>query len=108
MQEILAVFRVDPDGSGFVLFPTLAYDRYGHRCDCWQPVGQHCGADYNGCIAASRPASAELTASLKAEYEGCYNGLPDIPAFTLKVAQRVTHHVHEARRAEASRLANVR
>ena len=53
------------DNDIFALFPFIpATD----TCvTCYQHVGQHCAADYTGCIAQSRPATAEEAAPLLAE-----------------------------------------
>ncbi len=60
------IFRVsNEDGSVFALFPyNPATDRY---VTSYQHVGQHCAADYNGCIASSRPATPEEYADLLQE-----------------------------------------
>jgi len=60
------IFRVsDDDGSVFALFPYIpATDRY---VTSYQHIGQHCAADYNGCIADSRPAKPEEYAALLQE-----------------------------------------
>lgn len=53
------------DNDIFALFPFIpATD----TCvTCYQHVGQHCAAHYTGCIAQSRPATAEEAAPLLAE-----------------------------------------
>ena len=59
------VLRVWRDGGGVLaLFPTLPSDEYGRYCDAYAHVGQHGGADYWGCVQASRPATAEESADL--------------------------------------------
>ena len=42
----------------FALFPELPADIDGMCCTAYQHFGQHCSADYQGCIANSDPASA--------------------------------------------------
>jgi len=61
---IPAVFRFD--GDCFALFPTLEATRDG-LCTCYQHIGQHCAADYAGCIARSKPATPEQYADLLRE-----------------------------------------
>jgi len=66
------VFRVDKSkdfkGTVFALFPHEVSDHKGNVLS-YQHVGQHSGADYNGCIASSRPATADEYADLKKEME---------------------------------------
>ena len=58
MCKVAVVFRKDRDGwrGVFALFPELPADLGGLYCTCYQHVGQHCAADYEGCIAASDAA----------------------------------------------------
>ena len=59
MSQVIVIFRKDRTGwkEPFALFPELPADNYGNYCDSYQHVGQHCAADYHGCIANSDPAS---------------------------------------------------
>ena len=59
MSETIVIFRKDRTGwkDRFALFPELPSDNYGHLCTAYQHVGQHCAADYHGCIAHSDPAT---------------------------------------------------
>ena len=61
MSETVVIFRRDRDGSVFALFPELPADESGRCCTAYQHVGQHCAADYHGCIANSDPASLPST-----------------------------------------------
>ena len=61
-------FRVDKEGNVFALFPHEVSTLQGH-VTCYQYVGQHSSADYQGCIKDSRPASEAEYAPLKKELE---------------------------------------
>lgn len=66
-------------GDGVLaLFPEVSH--HGAYCDSYEHVGQHGGADYDLCIAATRPATPAEYAALKAELEG--------RGYTLTVRQR--------------------
>ena len=51
----------------FALFPADPADNYGYLCTSYQHIGQHCGADYDLCIRASRPATRREAAPLLTE-----------------------------------------
>ena len=87
------VFRVDRDGDTFALFPELPADNQGIYCTAYQHVGQHCAADYQLCMARSRPARA-------AEYADLFTELEQ-RGYNLVVHQRATHVMHERRRFQA-------
>lgn len=82
MNETIVIFRKDRTGwkDCFALFPELPADNYGNFCDSYQHVGQHCAADYQGCIAASDPATPDEYRDLFEELESrattwsCGNG----------------------------------
>jgi len=63
---VIRVSKNDPSDV-FALFPTIPSDIHGRYCTSYQHIGQHGGADYHGCIASSRPATAEEAAPLLAE-----------------------------------------
>lgn len=72
-EVVPVIVRRDPSAEGgqvFALFPTLDAGR--GLCRSFQHVGQHCAADYAGCIARSRPVdprhsdAVELLAELVA------------------------------------------
>jgi len=91
------VLRVWRDGGEvFALFPTLPSDEYGRYCDAYAHVGQHSGADYWGCIQASRPATAAEGVSLVRELERI--------GYRPRVVQRATRAMHDERMAEARRI----
>ena len=50
MNEIVVIFRRDRTGECFALFPELPGDDRGFLCTAYQRVGQHCAADYDGCV----------------------------------------------------------
>lgn len=81
------------DGDVFALFPTLPFDLNGRVCTGYHHIGQHSGAYYPGCIAASRPARPEEYASLKTELEHI--------GYRLAVHKRATGAMHDERRREA-------
>jgi len=66
------VFRCDKHGDFkgivFALFPHEVSDHKGNVMS-YQHVGQHSGANYNGCVADSRLATAEEYKGLKEEME---------------------------------------
>jgi hypothetical protein len=72
------------------LFPELPSDNYGHYCTSFQHIGQHCAADYFGCIARSRPATPNEYADLVIELEQ--------RGYHLEIRQRATPVMHERRR----------
>lgn len=55
---VKVIFRIDDDGDVYALFPDVPADDQGH-CTTYAHVGQHSAADYNHCIAKSRPATVE-------------------------------------------------
>ena len=95
MSETIVIFRKDRTGwkDCFALFPELPADNYGHYCTCYQHVGQHCAADYQGCVAGSDPASPH-------EYRDLYEEL-EKRGYNLVVRQRATPVMHERRRMAA-------
>jgi hypothetical protein len=71
MDQVAVIFRKDRTGwkDCFALFPELPADDFGHYCTAYQHVGQHCAADYRGCIANSDPATPAEYADLFEELE---------------------------------------
>ena len=96
MNQVVVIFRKDRTGwkEPFALFPELPTDEYGRYATCYQHVGQHCSADYHGCIANSDPATAE-------EYRELYDEL-ERRGYALVVKQRATPEMHERRRRIAA------
>ena len=70
----LCIFRRWRSGRKEViaLFPEEPHDPNGFQCDSYMHTGQHGGADYTGCITATRPASLDEpdVAALRRELEG--------------------------------------
>ena len=89
------VFRRDREGVIFAMFPELPADNYGVYCTCYQTVGQHCAADYLGCVANSRPARSDEYADLLTELKR--------RGYHLRVCKRAAPAMQERRR----RLAGV-
>ncbi len=81
---------MDREGVVFALFPELPADNHGFHCNCFQHIGQHCAADYWGCIANSRPATLIEFADLFSELEQ--------REYHLEVRQRATTAMHNRRR----------
>jgi hypothetical protein len=96
MSEVVVIFRKDRTGwrDCFALFPELPSDQHGHYCTAFQHVGQHCAADYHGCIAHSDPASP-------AAYKDLYEEL-ERRGYNLTVRSRATPEMHERRRRIAA------
>lgn len=63
------VFRVMREGDVLALMPSIPGTYEPHTCQSYARLGQHGPADYDLCIAASRPAEPEEFASLKRELE---------------------------------------
>ena len=66
-EQTLTIFRKDPDGEVFALFPEDE-GAPGYSMS-YQHIGQHSSADYRLCIRRSKPASPEEYADLKEELE---------------------------------------
>ena len=66
-ERTKVVFRAYPEGDVLALFPEEPGDCTGRTCSCYQHVGQHGQADYNGCIASTRAAKPEEYAPLARE-----------------------------------------
>ncbi len=62
-QEV--IFRMDRDGIAFALFPNIPSSE--NYVTCYEHIGQHGSADYEGCIAVSRPATEREYADLRDE-----------------------------------------
>ena len=90
MNQIVVIFRRDRTGGCFALFPELPADDRGILCTAYQRVGQHCAANYHGCIANSDPAS-------RAEYVDLFEEL-ERRGYHLSVRRRATPDMHERRR----------
>ena len=96
MSITVVIFRKDrtEPRECFALFPELPADIHGHFCTAYQHIGQHCSADYHGCIANSDPASPDQYADLAEELER--------RGYHLEVRRRATAVMHERRRILAA------
>jgi hypothetical protein len=66
--QATVIFRYETGGGVYALFPGLIADDHGH-VTCYAHVGQHSAADYDHCIAKSRPATPAEYAALASELE---------------------------------------
>ena len=91
----VVIFRRDRTGHKecFALFPELPADAAGNSCTAYQTIGQHCAADYTGCIANSDPAKPNEYADLHRELER--------RGYNLEVRKRATAAMRERRRGAA-------
>ena len=94
METTTVIFRIDREGIVFALFPELPSDAQGLFCTAYQHVGQHCAADFQGCIAQSRPANANEYADLFKELER--------QGYHLEIYRRANPVMHERRRRIAA------
>lgn len=56
-EKTLVILREYPDGDILALFPENEFAPL--RCESYMHIGQHGGANYQGCISATKPASLE-------------------------------------------------
>ena len=63
---VLRVWRKAPHGV-IALWPAVAADANGSLCQSFEHIGQHGGADYQGVIRQTRPATLEEASELLAE-----------------------------------------
>lgn len=88
------VFRRWRDTGGIIaLFPELPSDYHGRFCDSYEHLGQHGGADFHGVIRATKPVSAEDSATLAHELERI--------GYRLKPIRRASSRTHKTRRKMA-------
>lgn len=83
-------------GNVIALFPEIPSDAMGLYCQSYEHVGQHGGADYQGIIRRSRPAT-------KNEYQDLAHELRQV-GYKLTVVNRCTYAMREARYNEVDRL----
>jgi hypothetical protein len=86
----IVVFRIDKTGIVFALMPELPADNQGTHCTAYQHLGQHCAADYHGCVARSRSVEPTEYANLLIELER--------RGYHVDVRRRATPDMHERRR----------
>jgi hypothetical protein len=94
MAKVIVIFRKDRNEC-FALFPELPADNQGIYCTCYQHLGQHCAADYHGCVSRSDPAAPADYADLLQELKR--------RGYRLSVRQRATADTHERRRRLAAK-----
>ncbi len=94
METAVVIFRMDRTGVIFALFPELPADYQGLYCTCYQHVGQHCAADYFGCIADSRPAHPT-------EYDSLFAELTQ-RGYDMTIRLRASSAMHDRRRQLAA------
>jgi hypothetical protein len=92
-MNTIVIFRWEPEGGVFALFPELPADNRGWFCTCYQHIGQHGSADYALCVAHSRPAKPDEYAHLRDELER--------RGYILAIHQRATAMMHERRQLSA-------
>ena len=63
----VVIFRKWPDGEILALFPGEPHDAARGLCISYQHIGQHSGADYAGCMASTKRATAAEYAPLLKE-----------------------------------------
>lgn len=66
-EKTRVIFRKFKDGDILALFPEI--DEGGACVESYQHVGQHSGADYNGCMRVTVPATPEEYKDLVVELE---------------------------------------
>ena len=94
-EETVVIFRYSED-EVYALMPEDPADFDGRLCTCYQHIGQHSDADYNYCIATSRPATPEEYAPLAEELRRI--------GYRLKIRERATREHHARRRAAAREI----
>lgn len=77
-EQTKVVFRKYKDGSILALFPSTGYGLC--LIESYMHIGQHGGADYNGCILDTKPATPAEYQELKTELESL--------GYNLKVIKR--------------------
>jgi len=66
-DETLTIFRKFKEGDIIALFPEI--EHHWPFCSSYQHIGQHSGADYEGLIQITKPATPEEYNDLKTELE---------------------------------------
>ncbi len=92
-EATIVIFRKDRDGIVFALLPELPADIHGRYCTAYQHIGQHCAADYQGCMFNSDPAKPDEYADLERELEQ--------RGYNLTIRHRATSKMHQRRHEEA-------
>lgn len=95
-REVKVIFRKWPDGTITALFPELPNDNQGWSCVSYEHQGQHGGANCRRAMAHTRAATPE-------EYQHLLRELGQIGYTRLKIAQRMTRSMLQARRKALER-----
>ena len=56
-DQTKVIFRKWPDGDILALFPDI--QEHSYFCSSYQHIGQHCSAEYGGCISSTVPATQD-------------------------------------------------
>jgi hypothetical protein len=97
-HKTAVVFRKwnQKNGSGIIaLFPELPSDTYGYYVLSYEHIGQHGGADYQGVISRTVPATPEESSDLVKELESLGYNLAICKRQTAKIREKC----HGRRRA---------
>ena len=95
VPETVVVFRKWKDGDVIALFPEVPADRAGILCLSYERVGQHGGADYQGVVHETKPAT-------EAEYQALAEELKRA-GYNLRPVKRASRKHYETLLAEARR-----
>ena len=97
METDLVVFRKwKSSGDIIALFPAQPADLFGRYCNSYEHIGQHGGADYDGVVRQTVPATV-------AEAEPLAKELTQI-GYQLRLMRKASFKHHERRRNEAKLL----
>lgn len=105
MSKTPVVFRVWNKGDSsdtIALFPTEPAGMNGELCSSYEHVGQHGGADYEGVISQTRPATPDEYADLRKELES------EPYKYELEVYPKALKGFREIRLREAARIRNAK
>ena len=89
------------------LFPEIPADLNGYKCSSYMHVGQHGAADYEGVVAATRPAYPknlrDTPDDVAAEVDELMREIEGL-GYVLETVRRCTPAMRRARRDEARRI----
>lgn len=90
-EKTIVIFRKWKSEPKTVIafFPEIPADISGKQILSYEHIGQHGGADYNHCIAITRPAKKE-------EYENLKKELEQI-GYNMEVRERLTQAMYQNR-----------
>lgn len=92
-ETTIVIFRKDREGIVFALMPELPADNQGFYCTCFEHIGQHGSADYQGCMFNSDPAKPDEYVDLQRELEQ--------RGYNLTIRNCATSKMHQRRHEEA-------